>query len=77
MLLILFIFIIVVLVIYSLSFSGTFGALSAFNKCNVIIFLKKFKSIYNNISLEIKTKAKKVLKYYKDNIAKKVKKYNI
>ena len=69
--------IIVALVIYPLSFPGTSGALLVFNRYNITIFLKKFKSIYNNINLKIKTKVKRVLEYYKDNIAKEVKGYNI
>ena len=66
----------IVLVIYSLSFPGTFGALLVFNKYNIIIFLKKFESIYNNISLKIRIKIKRIPKYYNNNIVRKVKRYN-
>ena len=48
-----------------------------FNGRNIIIFLKKFESIYNNISLKIGIKIKRVPKYYNDNIARKIKGYNI
>jgi len=67
----------IVLVIYPFLFLGTFGALLVFNKYNIIIFLEKFKSIYNNISLKIRIKVRKVLKYYKDNITKEIRRYNI
>jgi len=41
------------------------------------IFLTKYKSIYNNINLKTKTKAKKIPKYYNNNIIRKIRKYNI
>ena len=46
----------VILVIHSLSFLGTSEVLPAFNKRNIIIFLKKFKLIYNNVEIEAETK---------------------
>ena len=66
----------IVLVIYPFLFLGTFGALLVFNKYNIIIFLKKFKLIYNNIKIKIKIIARRILEYYKDNIAKELKGFN-
>ena len=66
----------VILIIYFFSFLWTFGALLVFNRYNIIIFLEKFESIYNNINLEIKTKVKRIPEYYKDNIAKEIRGYD-
>ena len=76
LLLILFIFIIIVLIIYSLSFPGTFGALLVFNRYNIIIFLEKFKLIYNNIKIKTKTKVRQIPEYYKNNIIRELKGFN-
>ena len=73
LLLILLKFIIIVLVIYPLLFPGTFRALSVFNRYNIIIFLKKFESIYNNIKIKIKTKTKGIPEYCENNIIRKLK----
>jgi len=64
---------IVILIIYSFLFLGTFRALLVFNKCNIIIFLEKFKLIYDNIRIKTKIKTKRILKYCEDNIVKKLK----
>ena len=66
----------IILVIYSLLFPGISGALLVFNRYNIIIFLEKFESIYNNINFKIRIKVRKVLEYYKDNIARKVRGYD-
>ena len=68
--------IIVALVIYPLSFPGTSGALSAFNRRNIIIFLEKFESIYDNINFKAGIKIRRILEYYKDNMARKVRGYD-
>ena len=69
----LFIFIIIILVIYLFSFPGIFGALLVFNKYNIIIFLEKFESIYDNIKIKAKTKTKRIPEYCENNIVKKLK----
>ena len=66
----------VILIIYPFSFPGTFGALLAFNRYNVIIFLEKFESIYDNISLKVRIKIRRVPEYYKDNIAREIRRYD-
>jgi len=67
----------VILIIYFFSFLWTFGALLVFNRYNIIIFLEKFESIYDNISLKVRIKIRRVPEYYKDNIAREVRGYNI
>ena len=62
---------------FSLPFLEIFKALSAFNRRNIIIFLKKFKLICDNVSFKIKIKIKRILKYYDDDVARKMKRYNI
>ena len=42
----------------------------------MIIFLEKFKLIYDNIKIEAETKAKRILKYYKDNVTRELKRFN-
>ena len=41
------------------------------------MFLEKFKSIYNNIGLKTKTKVRRIPEYYKDNIIREIRGYNI
>ena len=64
------------LVIYSFSFLEIFEALLTFNKRNITIFLEKFKLIYNNIEIKIKIKTKRIPEYYKDNVARELKRFN-
>src|SRR5437764_6774844 len=66
----------VILIIYPFSFPGTFGALLAFNRYNVIIFLEKFESIYDNISLKVGIKVRRVPEYCKDDMAREVRGYD-
>ena len=66
----------VALIIRFLLFSRTFKALSAFNKRNIIIFLEKFKLIYDNIEIKAKIKAKRISEYYENNIARELKRFN-
>ena len=47
-----------------------------FNKRNIIIFLKKFKLIYNNIEIKAEIKMRWILKYYKNNVVKELKRFN-
>ena len=42
----------------------------------MIIFLKKFKLIYDNIKIKIKIKIKWILKYYKNDIMRELKKFD-
>ena len=44
-----------------------------FNKYNIIIFLEKFKLIYNNIKIKTKIKTKRIPEYYENNIVRKLK----
>ena len=67
----------IALVIHFFSFLKISEASLAFNKRNIIIFLKKFESIYDNVNLKIRTKIKRVLEYYNDDIAREMKEYNM
>ena len=42
----------------------------------MIIFLKKFKLIYDNIKIKAKIKARRILEYYKNDVIRELKEFN-
>jgi len=60
---------------HPLLFFRTSEASAAFEDYNINYFLKKFEAIYNNFSINEKIKLRRILKYYKNNIIKKIKNF--
>jgi hypothetical protein len=55
-------------IIYLLSFLKILKTLSVFNERNITLFIKKYKSMYNNFNIKNEIKIKRISEYYKNNI---------